>query len=1621
VTDQGHSEGATSPGQDSILRRVADLAEDGREHVVTDFARAALRRVPAEQLRAADTDQVAERLVDAFRFADQQGGQGLALRVTTPEASLDPRRSASTVVELHTEDRPFLLATVQEELRARGLETVRALHPIMGVDRDPAGRIAAIRPARSASERESFIHLELDRVLDATERHELEQALQDDARDVFAATGDFDAMRDRIETLAEQLDTEARGLVDDEELEEAVALLEWLVEGNFVFLGLREYGVVQLDPAHPDAPGPAASVVEDSGLGILRDDGTSRYHEPVPLSELPDEQVRRFLSPRLLTVSRTNRVSTVHRRVRMDYIGITRFDEQGDVAGEFRILGLFTRKAFNEPARTTPVLRQKLRRILELEDVVPGSHDESTLISLFQALPKDELFQSDTEALHTLVVDLFHAEEQGDVRVVSRIEDFTRTVSVMIAVPRDRYSAQLRERFTEVLLGAYGGTAVEVDLSLSDRKEAVARFSVTVPDDGPIHDVPASQLQRELRRLTRSWVDVLATSLAERLGQEEGDRLSRTIGGLFGPVYRGTADPRHEAVADVLELDELLRSGQELHVALRPTREGLMRVKAFRRGSPLELSSFLPILEDLGLTIVEELPFDLSDGDPELHIHDFGVRSEPGVSLDPDRDGDRLGVAVAAVWFGQTETDSLHRLVLSAGLDWWQVSVLRAYRRYRRQVGTAYTPEYVNDTLAGHPAVARALVEHFETRFDPEVDAGERDVEASRQAVLDACDSVERLDHDRILRGFLALIDATVRTNLYRPDATVTTPDGRQVPYLSFKLDSSRVPDVPKPVPYREIFVTSPLVEGVHLRGGPVARGGLRWSDRQDDVRTEVLGLMKAQVLKNAVIVPTGAKGGFVLKQPPVDRAELRAEVERQYVTFVRGLLDVTDNLESGEVVPPPGVLRHDGDDPYLVVAADKGTATFSDTANGIAHDYGFWLGDAFASGGSNGYDHKVLGITAAGAWVAVRRHFRELGIDTQSDPITVVGIGDMSGDVFGNGMLSSRTIRLVAAFDHRDIFLDPDPDPAASFDERQRLFTTPGTTWQDFDRDVISDGGGVHSRASKSIELTPQVRELLRVDDEHLSPPELIRAILRAQVDLLWAGGIGTYVKASTESHDAIGDRANDELRVDGDELGARVFGEGANLSITQRGRIQYARRGGRIDQDAIHNAGGVDSSDHEVNVKILLDLAVERGRITTQQRDQLLVDVTDDVVAHVLRDVDLQMAMLSAELDASPGRMDAYERLMVLLETDGPLDRRVEALPTSEEMAERAEQGAGLTRPELATLVGYAKRLLFHDVLESGLARDPAVAPVAATYFPPKLVAELGDLVPEHRLHDELVAMLVANDIVNRMGVTFVLSTAGELGVSRADVLAAYWVAREVAGAADVRDALDGLVDTLAPETLRAVQRDVDRLLADLTRTYLRDPEHVAVAAVVERDRPVFDALRDAMLRTGTPEQRTHRLERAQRLVDDLVEDGLATYLASTRDLLLAPDIAAILRILGADVDRAASVADATLRLGSELSLDRIARTLDAIDADTRWERMQHVGLSADLRELRRSAVLAALRGTPEGQDRDAVRAYLDERAGALQHATTLLDDLDPAVADDLDAPAVVLRALRGALGLT
>jgi glutamate dehydrogenase len=1567
----------------------------GRTGPLAEFVRAYVRRAPPPLRAELTVPELAAQVRSVFAFVNGRPPGELAVRAYNPESERDGWSASGCVVDVNVEDSPFLVDTVTAELHNFGCQVRLVLHPVMGVERGEDGTIVAVTPARGAPRRESVMHFQTDRRLDDAGLEALVTSLKRSLRSLRLAVRDFLPMVERVERMIEAAGAAGARYAGDE-MHESIEFLSWLTDDNFIYLGYREYEVTEVDGQ------PAAGIVPGSGLGVLSDEGRSRFAKPVPVAELDESMRARIFGGPLVIVSKTNAETTIHRNARMDYIGVKRVDASGEIVGELRLLGLFTSKAYAESARQIPLVRRKLEAIMQWEDLIAGSHDYKAVVALFDSFPKDELFAATASELRATIMALLGMQEEGGVRVFLRRDPVRRTVAAVVALPRDHVSTELRIRLEHLFEQRFGGRAVDYTLSFAT-DPARFHFTIHVPS-GEIPDPPLADLQREVAAAARSWDDSLSDALVAKLGAGRGHELSRRYAARF-PDYYKSAAPIYQATFDV-EQFERLGPDRPYVVALQNeegTAEPLTRLKLYKTGGKAPLTDLLPLLEQLGLTVVEEVPTRLvGTGEDGRYLHDFGVLGPAGKQLDLERMADIVADTVGAVWEGRAGSDWLNRLVVAGQLDWRRVTILRAYREYRQLLGATFTSRYQNDCLVRNSDISRKLVRLFELRFDP---AAPRDVAAEEALVEEIeadLDAVQSLDDDRILRGYLGMILATVRTSAYLPDRE----------HLSFKLRCADVPGMPKPVPLWEIFVFSTEMAGVHLRGGMVARGGIRWSDRLEDYRTEILGLMKAQMVKNAVIVPVGAKGGFVLKRPPLDRAGLMQEEKRQYITLMRGLLDVTDNIVGGSVVHPEGVRVLDADDAYLVVAADKGTAHLSDTANAVSEEYGFWLGDAYASGGSAGYDHKALGITAKGAWESVKRHFREVGRDVGADPVTAVGIGDMSGDVFGNGVLLSEHLELIGAFDHRHVFLDPTPDAAAAFAERRRLFEAQGTSWDDYDRSVISEGGGVWPRTAKSIAISPQAQAVLGIDSAALPPLDLIRAILQAPVDLLWNGGIGTYVKASAESHAEVDDRANDAVRVDGRDLRCTVVGEGGNLGFTQRGRIEYAHGGGRINTDAIDNSAGVDCSDHEVNLKILLAIAIERGELTLESRNEILHQVADDVVRLVLYDNYLQVQILSQESAISPRRMEAFEDLMVELESRHLLERQLEALPSGELMAERISAGHGMTRPELCVLLAYAKRLLREQVLESALPDDPYLVSALAEYFPALVVERFGRLLPSHPLRREIIATIVTNDVINSMGITFVLRMAAETGATPEEVARAFLVARDVSRAREPWDAVEQL-DSVVPGDIQAeLMNGVDSMVEQLARWYLQNVHDIDLEAEVARGQPAFAELVETLSDSATDAWRVATDGRLEELLEHDVPDAPARFGAVTPALVYAPDIIAVAQASGRSIP---VVTRAFFTVGERLYLDLVEARAAALPAADRWQRMAWDTLIDDLRLLRRQIVERVIAESRNGSIDDAVESYLHARSDPYDRLSRMMENVTTAPPDDSSMVMVAVHQIR------
>jgi glutamate dehydrogenase len=1603
-------DGGSSALIDQLVERVRSKLPPEQAAEAAEFTRQYYSEVAPEDLAERTLADIYGAVLSHWNFARSFTGGAPKLRAYNPRLEEHGWQSTHTVIEIVNDDMPFLVDSITMEVNRQGLTLHLIVHPVMKVRRDAEHRLLGLARQRDEAEGrfESLIHVEVDRRTDAARLAELHDGLLRILGDVRVAVADWKPMRQGVLDMVAQL-TKSAPPVPSADLAEHLAFLQWLADDNFTLLGQRDYDLVD----------DALRVVPGSGLGILRA-GAETATASASFAALPADVRARAREPRVLVLTKSNARSTVHRPGYLDYVGVKRFDAQGRVVGERRFLGLFTSIAYKADPSDIPLLRRKLAAVISSAGFLPKSHAAKALVTILEQYPRDELFQIEVDELYATAIGILRLGERQRTRLFLRRDAFGRFCSCLVYVPRESYNTDVRARMQALLTEALNGNSSDFSVQFSD--SPLARVLIVVrARSGAAPQVDVRELEQRLVRVARRWQDELREALLEACGEERGNALYERYAGGFAAGYRDEHAPRI-AVRDI-ELMESLTGPDALAMSLYVPLEaptGRLRFKLIRAGQLVPLSQSLPMLEHMGVQVMEERPFEVKRADgTELWLDDFGM-SVPGCE-DIDIDGlrPRFQETVLRTWRGDNENDDFNRLVLLAGLDWRGVSVLRAYARYMKQAAFTFSQAYIEQALAAHANIAADLVALFHARFDPAL-ADERDTTQERIAarIASALDDVSNLDEDRILRQYLALIEATLRTNFFQ-----RAPDGGHKPVLSFKFDPSKVPGLAEPRPMFEIYVASPRVEGVHLRGGRVARGGLRWSDRMEDYRTEVLGLVKAQQVKNAVIVPVGSKGGFVLKRLPAaaaagDRDALMKEGIACYQAYLRGLLDLTDNLVGGRAAPPPDVVRHDGDDPYLVVAADKGTATFSDIANGISAEYGFWLGDAFASGGSAGYDHKKMAITARGAWESVKRHFRSLGHDTQTQAFTVVGVGDMSGDVFGNGMLLSRHIRLLAAFDHRHIFIDPNPDEASSFAERERLFALPRSSWADYDTSKISAGGGVWPRSAKSVPVSSEARLALGItgDTEHLTPGELMRAILLAPADLFYNGGIGTYVKAGTESHAECGDRANDAIRVNGAELRCKVVAEGGNLGCTQRGRIEYALRGGLINTDAIDNSAGVDCSDHEVNIKILLNAVVAEGELTPKQRDKLLAEMTDDVAALVLRDNTFQNQVLAVTRSRGVELIDEQGRYMRHLASAGRLNRKIEFLPGDDALTERLQARSGLTAPELAVLLAYNKMELYEQVLASDVPEDPYIATALERYFPLRLHEQFPGQIKRHPLRREIIATYVVNSMVNRVGPTFVHRLHEETGAAPPDIVRAYIGTRQAFDLVSLWQANEALDQTVGVQTqaditmasMRLIERGTVWLLHE--RDALRDLD-----ATIRRFAPGVAEVGAGLERWLAAHERQALDAEVARLVSQGVPAALAQRVARLDAQMAALDIVEVGAEIGAAVG---SVAGIYFGVGGRLDLGWLSEQIGQLPADSHWQGLARVAMRDDLSSLARALARSVLRtgeAAPAAQPSAMMGAWEAQREFQLARCRQLLSDLRPTPALDMAMLSVLLRELR------
>ncbi len=1631
------TEPTTTP-RAQILAAIADAyaalkgGEDG-----ADFVERFYRHVATEELQARPASTLAGAAAAHHTLAQVRQPGTAKVRVFNPATDSDGWSSARTVVQIVTDDMPFLVDSVTGALVAAGYDIHLLVHPQLVVRRDAAGELESVEhadptPGMRAGAvgliNESWMMLTVDRESDPARLEGLTGTIEAVLGDVRESVEDWPKMRTRCLVIAAELEGTPPRDCDLEEVRRAVNFLRWMADNHFTFLGARDY---ELRPGAGADGGEAILPVTGSGLGLLRSDppqGTA----PLSLTPWASELAH---AKTVLVLTKANSLSTVHRTTFLDYVGVKQFNDAGEVIGERRFLGLYASTAYTDSVMRIPLVSDKINDVIARSGVAADSHTGKDLLGVLETYPRDELFQASADDLYETALAVTQLQERRRTKLFLREDDFRRFVSCLVYIPRDRYNTAVRTKMADILLDTFGGETVEFTARVSESALSRLQFVVRVARGERVrHLTPAevADLEHRLVEVSRTWSDRLGDALRNKLGEVEGNRLLDGFGRGFPTAYEEHFTTG-QGVADLAHLDRLGPDRGTSVALYKPAHAGpeVRRFKLFRV-DPLSLTDILPIFTHMGVEVVDEQPFEVTRADgTKLAVYDFGLRVKDAATweaLTHERLRELFEGAVLAVWQGEAESDGFNRLVLGAHLDYRQIVILRAIAKYLRQTQTAFSQDYFEDALNTNPAIAADLVRLFEIRFDPQAYAADAAGLTARaaaeetlaKAIVDALDDVSSLDHDRIIRAFLAVIRAGLRTNFYQPGR-----DGSaHHPYVSIKLNPKAIPDLPAPRPAFEIWVYSPRVEGVHLRFGAVARGGLRWSDRREDFRTEILGLVKAQMVKNAVIVPTGSKGGFYpkhLPDPADNREAWLEEGKAAYRMFISGLLDLTDNRVGGGIVAPEHLVRHDGDDPYLVVAADKGTASFSDIANGVAQSYGFWLDDAFASGGSAGYDHKGMGITARGAWESVKRHFRELGLDTQSEDFTVVGIGDMSGDVFGNGMLLSEHIRLVAAFDHRHIFVDPTPDAATSFVERRRLFDLPRSSWEDYDAGLISAGGGVFARSLKAIPVSPEMVEALGLEPgtTSMTPAELMKAILLAPVDLLWNGGIGTYVKAATEDNLSVGDRANDAIRVDGGQLRVRVVGEGGNLGCSQLGRIEAAMAGIRINTDAIDNSAGVDTSDHEVNIKILLGEVVREGGLSVEERNTFLASMTDEVADLVLRDNYEQNVLLgnarAQELVMAP----VHERLMHWLEERGDLDRALEFLPTDAELAKRAHDGDGLTSPEFSVLVAYAKLALKADLLASDLPDDPYLATTLADYFPTAMREQYAAQIAEHPLRREIVTNALANSIVNRGGITFPFRAFEETGASADQVARAFVVCREVFGLAGFVDRVEALDNDVPTSAQTLLYLEFRRLLDRAVRWFLTArPGRLDIGAEIARFRDVVLVMGPQVASLLRGDEQVRLQERAGALERMGVPADVATYAASLLDWYSLLDIVDIAADTGRDPSE---VAPLYYLVSERFGIDTMLTKVTRLPREDRWDALARGALRDDLYAVLEAlvrAVIDANADTAQEQPTAQYARWARVNDDAIERSRSALTGIVRLENPNIAALSVALRTLRSVL---
>ena len=1529
------------------------------------------------------------------------------LRVFNPSQSKHGWQSTHSIIEVIQPDMPFLVDSVGMALNRMGITAHMMLHTPLAIERSAqeVTKVTYLKQSPDSTEQVAVFLIEIDRQNSSADIKALEREIQSVLGDVAASVNDWEAMSAKLsETIKDLPKRPFPG--EKQELEEAINFLTYLNNHHFTLLGYRQYDLKRVEGDVELVPNMASS------LGLMNKHHKAQPEQGLLLSSFSDSARKEALDHSLLILTKSSAKSRVHRPAYVDYIGIKRFDKKGNVVGEDRFIGLYASNVYNRSPREIPLLNEKVQRVLDRSGLTPRSHDYKALLNILENLPRDELIQANVEDLAHTAHGVLEMQDRDKLKLFVRKDGFGRFLSCLVYVSKDRYNTKLRQD-TQRILAQHFNSKEDVEFTTYFSESTLARTHYIVKVDNNNMDVDVAAIENNLIEAARSWEDKLNTALNNALGEEAGTHLMKRYANAFEQSYKEDVLPS-SAVVDMQQLEALDDEHKLGMLFYQPQEAALndnkVRLKLFHKDEPIHLSDVLPMLENFGLRVINERPYEVTTSDGSTFwILDF-LMTVKVTNTDNIADSqDRFQTALSQVWQKKLEDDGFNRIILASGLTGREVSVLRAYAKYMRQIDATFSQAYIEETFGRYPQIADLLVKMFIRKFNPKLKT--RTLGKFMEQINLRLDEVSSLDDDRIIRRYLDLINATLRTNFYQLDAK-----GEPKSYISFKFMPSMIPEMPRPLPKFEIFVYSPRVEGVHLRGGKVARGGLRWSDRREDFRTEVLGLVKAQQVKNTVIVPVGAKGGFVCKQLPTEggREAFFTEGQECYRIFIRALLDITDNIVNGEIVHPVDVVRHDEDDPYLVVAADKGTATFSDIANAISQEYNFWLGDAFASGGSNGYDHKKMGITARGGWESVKRHFREVGIDCQTTDFTCLGIGDMAGDVFGNGMLLSKHTKLVAAFNHMHIFIDPNPDATASYEERARLFALPRSSWEDYNSKLISKGGGIFLRSSKSIPLSAEMKQMLETEKASMTPTELMKELLKMPVDLIWNGGIGTYVKSSRETNAEVGDRANDALRVNGRELRAKIVGEGGNLGCTQLGRIEYAANGGRINTDFVDNVGGVDCSDNEVNIKILLNALVAEGELTLKQRNRLLEEMTEEVGQIVLQDCKDQTRTISVTQVRGAEQLKEQIRFIQYLEKEGKLDRALEFLPSEEELAERLANGRALTRPELSVLVAYAKMVLKEQLLTPEITEDTLLSQLLIAYFPKKLQELYSHKMVTHPLRGEIIATSLANELVNDMGLNFVQRMQDETGASVADAAICYTMAREVFGLAELTKSitdLNGIVPAVVQgEMLHQLRRNMRRAC----RWFLRHRNRSwSIEQTVAFFKPVFEQLKANVHSYLVEEEAAGIQAEINALIKENVPQDVASTVANMSTLFSTLDIA---QIAQTEEKTVALVAETYFKLGARVELHWFLEQISAQPVTNHWQALARAAFREELDWQQRaltSVVLRTCSATSNAQS--VISQWIDTNQALLERWFHMLADFKTSQSHEFAKFSVALRELN------